>query len=174
MSSTEGPSLLGKLAWPRRTELPSQSGAGGQKAPVEVASSRVAGQREAQDVPHTSQSSRLTTFLGSNRSRGSSLHLPSEISLDLRTVQAGLATAGLTSPAESIYGSTRPSAARQICRTGPPLYRIHCCDALQALFLYTPPDDARSHRNGSMLREFLVNEFVLGPKGLGNPAIDGL
>jgi hypothetical protein len=31
-----------------------------------------------------------------------------------------------------------------------------------------------SHRNGSMLRDFLVNEFVLGPNGLGNPDIDGL
>ena len=29
------------------------------------------------------------------------------------------------------------------------------------------------HRNGSSLRDFLVNEFVLGPNGLANPAIDG-
>lgn len=30
------------------------------------------------------------------------------------------------------------------------------------------------HRNGTMLREFLVNEFVMGPTGVGSPAIDGL
>jgi hypothetical protein len=27
--------------------------------------------------------------------------------------------------------------------------------------------------NGSMLRDWLVNDFLLGPTGLGNPAIDG-
>ena len=30
------------------------------------------------------------------------------------------------------------------------------------------------HRNGSMLREWLVNEYVLGPNGVGNANISGL
>ena len=42
------------------------------------------------------------------------------------------------------------------------------------LVLILLPGVACSHRNGSMLREFLVDEFVLGANGLGNPAIDGL
>jgi hypothetical protein len=29
------------------------------------------------------------------------------------------------------------------------------------------------HRNGSMLRNWLVKEHILGPKGLGDPAVDG-
>ena len=31
-----------------------------------------------------------------------------------------------------------------------------------------------NHANGSMLREFLVNEFVGGPKGVGSKLVDGL
>ena len=30
------------------------------------------------------------------------------------------------------------------------------------------------HRNGSMLREFLVNEFIGGPTGVDNPAVSGV
>ena len=30
------------------------------------------------------------------------------------------------------------------------------------------------HRNGTMLREFLLHEFVLGPDGMANPNIDGI
>ena len=30
------------------------------------------------------------------------------------------------------------------------------------------------HRNGTMLREFLVNEFIMGKTGVGHPDIDGL
>jgi hypothetical protein len=30
------------------------------------------------------------------------------------------------------------------------------------------------HRNGSMLRDWLLNEFIGGPLGLGNAAISGL
>jgi hypothetical protein len=29
------------------------------------------------------------------------------------------------------------------------------------------------HRNGSMLRDWIVNEHILGPAGMGDPAIDG-
>ena len=30
------------------------------------------------------------------------------------------------------------------------------------------------HRNGSMLRQFLLSEVIGGPNGIDNPAIDGL
>jgi len=30
------------------------------------------------------------------------------------------------------------------------------------------------HRNGSMLTDWLVNEYILGPTGVGSDAIDGL
>ena len=35
------------------------------------------------------------------------------------------------------------------------------------------PQDLFDHRNGSMLRDWIVNEHIGGPAGLGDPAIDG-
>ena len=46
-----------------------------------------------------------------------------------------------------------------------------CTDTLSHL---APAVDLWDHRNGSMLQDFLINEFVLNPRtGLGNPNVDG-
>ena len=55
-------------------------------------------------------------------------------------------------------GSIRPHCANKQCDCGQ-----HPCGE----YLW-------NHANGSQLREFLLREFVGGPRGLGSPAVDGM